>query len=58
MASPQAVQDGEAYLQELPENQELAFRIMTVREHLATEVTDFPPEMTRPAKPWNTAVSI
>lgn len=42
------VQDGEAYLQELlPENQELAFRIMTVREHLATEVTDFLPEMTR-----------
>lgn len=42
------VQDGEAYLQELlQENQELAFRIMTVREHLATEVTDFLPEMTR-----------
>ena len=44
------VQDGEAYLQELlRENQELAFRIMTVREHLATEVTDFLPEMTRTA---------
>ena len=42
------VQNGEAYLQELlQENQELAFRIMTVREHLATEVTDFLPEMTR-----------
>ncbi len=42
------VQDGEAYLQELlQENQDLAFRIMTVREHLATEVTDFLPEMTR-----------
>lgn len=44
------VQDGEAYLQELlRENQELAFRLMTVREHLATEVTDFLPEMTRTA---------
>lgn len=44
------VQDGEAYLQELlQEKQELAFRIMIVREHLATEVTDFLPEMTRTA---------
>lgn len=44
------VQDGEAYLQELlRENQELAFRLMTVREHLAIEVTDFLPEMTRTA---------
>lgn len=44
------VQDGEAYLQELlRENQELAFRIMTVREHLAAEVTDFLPEMVRTA---------
>ena len=42
------VQDGEAYIQELlQERQELAFRIMTVREHLATEVTDFLPEMAR-----------
>ena len=42
------IQDGEAYLQELlRENQELAFRLMTVREHLAAEVTDFLPEMTR-----------
>ena len=42
------VQDGEAYIQELlQERQELAFRIMTVREHLATEVTDFLPEMVR-----------
>ncbi len=40
------IQDGEAYLQELlQENQELALRIMTVREHLATEVTAFLPEM-------------
>ena len=29
----------------LQENQELALRIMTVREHLATEVTSFLPEM-------------
>jgi hypothetical protein len=44
------VQDGEAYLQELlQENQELAFRLMTVREYLATEVTDFLPEMTQTA---------
>ncbi len=41
------VQNGETYLQELlQENQELAFRVMTVREHLAAEVTDFLPEMT------------
>jgi RbcX protein len=40
------IQDGEAYLQDLMrENQELAFRLMTVREHLAQEVTDFLPEM-------------
>ena len=40
------IQDGEAYLRELlQENQELALRIMTVREHLATEVTSFLPEM-------------
>lgn len=42
------IQDGEAYLQELLQtNQELAFRIMTVREHLAEEVTEFLPEMVR-----------
>ncbi|MGB3533180.1 MAG: chaperonin family protein RbcX [Microcoleaceae cyanobacterium] len=40
------IQDGEAYLQEmLQENQELAFRIMTVREHLAQEVVEYLPEM-------------
>ncbi len=40
------IQDGEAYLQELlQENQELAFRIMTVRQHLADEVADYLPEM-------------
>ncbi|MBE9180645.1 chaperonin family protein RbcX [Oculatella sp. LEGE 06141] len=42
------IQNGEAYIQELlRENQELAFRIMTVRAHLAEEVTDFLPEMVR-----------
>jgi hypothetical protein len=42
------IQDGEAYLQELlQENQELAFRIMTVRQHLADEVADYLPEMVR-----------
>jgi hypothetical protein len=42
------IQDGEAYLQELlQENQELAFRVMTVRQHLAEEVADYLPEMVR-----------
>jgi hypothetical protein len=43
-----SVQDGEAYLRALlEEKQELAFRIMTVRQHLAEEVADFLPEMVR-----------
>nr|CAB08190.1 rbcX [Planktothrix rubescens NIVA-CYA 1] len=42
------IQDGEAYLQEmLQENQEMAFRMMTVREHLVQEVSDYLPEMVR-----------
>jgi RbcX protein. len=42
------IQDGEAYIQELLlENQDLGFRIMTVRESLAQDVTDFLPEMVR-----------
>jgi hypothetical protein len=42
------IQDGEAYLEKLlAEKQDLAFRVMTVREHLAEEVTDFLPEMVR-----------
>jgi hypothetical protein len=41
-----SVQDGEAFLQGLlREKQELAIRIMTVREHMAEEVLDFLPEM-------------
>lgn len=40
------VQDGELYLQALlSENQELAFRIMTVREHLVEEIMEDLPEM-------------
>lgn len=43
-----SVQDGEAFLQALlREKQDLAFRLMTVREHLAQEVADFLPEMVR-----------
>nr|AVY53728.1 chaperonin-like protein component RbcX [Oculatellaceae cyanobacterium HA4233-MV5] len=42
------IQDGEAYLQALfQERQDLAFRILTVREHLANEIADFLPEMLR-----------
>jgi hypothetical protein len=41
------IQNGEAYIQELIEaDQPLAFRVMTVREHLAQEVTEILPEMT------------
>lgn len=42
------LQDGEAYLRALlQERQDLAFRIMTVRAHIAEEIVDFLPEMTR-----------
>ena len=42
------LQDGEAYLRSLTAaNQELALRIMTVREHLVEEVVDELPEMVR-----------
>ncbi len=47
-SSKSKLQDGEAYIEELlREKQDLAFRIMTVRQHLAEEVTDFLPEMVR-----------
>jgi hypothetical protein len=47
-SSHERIQDGEAYLQDLLKvNQDLAFRVMTVRAHLADEVIDFMPEMTR-----------
>ena len=42
------IQDGEAYIEELfRENPDLALRVMTVREHLAEEVTEYLPEMVR-----------
>jgi hypothetical protein len=42
------IQDGEAYIEELfREKSDLALRIMTVREHIAAEITDFLPEMVR-----------
>ncbi len=45
-STSERVKDGEAYLKDLlEEHQELAFRIMTVREHLAEEVTEYLPEM-------------
>lgn len=47
-SSTDKIQDGEVYIQNLfREKQDLALRIMTVREHLAQEVTDFLPEMVR-----------
>ncbi|MEL6263255.1 MAG: chaperonin family protein RbcX [Cyanobacteria bacterium J06626_6] len=40
------LQDGEAYISALlSEQPDLALRIMTVRQHLAEEVTEFLPEM-------------
>ncbi|HEY9817728.1 MAG TPA: chaperonin family protein RbcX [Candidatus Obscuribacterales bacterium] len=42
------IQDGEVYLSDLMRaNQDLAFRVMTVRAHLAEEVADYLPEMVR-----------
>ncbi len=42
------LQDGDAYLQEMLQvKQEVAFRLMTVRQHLAQEISDFLPEMLR-----------
>jgi hypothetical protein len=43
-----SIQDSEAYLIELfKEEQRLAFRLLTVREHIAEEVADYLPEMLR-----------
>ncbi|KGF72337.1 hypothetical protein DO97_09570 [Neosynechococcus sphagnicola sy1] len=43
-----SIQDGENYLQALfQEEQRLAFRILTVREHIAEEIADYLPEMVR-----------
>lgn len=47
-ASRESIKDGEAFLTALfNERQELAFRILTVRENLAEEIADFLPEMLR-----------
>jgi hypothetical protein len=47
-SSQTSIQDGEVYLQALfQERQDIAFRILTVREHLAEEIADFLPEMLR-----------
>ncbi|NJM18578.1 MAG: chaperonin family protein RbcX [Richelia sp. RM2_1_2] len=45
-STKEKIQDGEAYIEELfREKPELALRIMTVRQHLAEEVSEFLPEM-------------
>jgi len=45
-STKEKIQDGEAYIEQLfREKPELALRIMTVRQHLAEEVTEFLPEM-------------
>ena len=47
-SSTTTIQDGDAYLRKLmQENQDLAFRVMTVRAHLAEELADYLPEMIR-----------
>ncbi|WP_088892668.1 RuBisCO chaperone RbcX [Leptolyngbya ohadii] len=47
-ANQVGVQDGEAFLRSLfRERQELAFRILTVREHIAEEIAEVLPEMLR-----------
>jgi hypothetical protein len=41
-----SIQDSEAYLKALfQEEQRLAFRLLTVREHIAEEIADYLPEM-------------
>jgi O-methyltransferase involved in polyketide biosynthesis len=47
-SSKESIQDGEAYVRALfKEQPDLAFRILTVREHLAQEIADYLPEMLR-----------
>jgi hypothetical protein len=47
-SSRNSIQDGDTFLKALLlEKQELAFRIMTLRQHLAEEVADYLPEMVR-----------
>jgi hypothetical protein len=46
--SADKIHDGEAYIEQLlQEKPDLALRIMTVREHIAEEITEFLPEMVR-----------
>ncbi len=46
--SADKIQDGESYIEQLfREKPDLALRIMTVREHIAEEITEFLPEMVR-----------
>nr|QHW03866.1 RbcX [Nostoc sp. 'Villarreal & Bell-Doyon PA-18-2437A']QHW03868.1 RbcX [Nostoc sp. 'Villarreal & Bell-Doyon PA-18-2437B']QHW03870.1 RbcX [Nostoc sp. 'Villarreal & Bell-Doyon PA-18-2437C']QHW03878.1 RbcX [Nostoc sp. 'Villarreal & Bell-Doyon PA-18-2438']QOE77760.1 RbcX [Nostoc sp. JC1561]QOE77762.1 RbcX [Nostoc sp. JC1556]QOE77764.1 RbcX [Nostoc sp. JC1555]QOE77766.1 RbcX [Nostoc sp. JC1554] len=46
--SADKIHDGEAYIEQLfREKPDLALRIMTVREHIAEEITEFLPEMVR-----------
>lgn len=46
LASQEGVSDGEKFVRALFQvDQELAFRILTVREHLAEELADYLPEM-------------
>jgi hypothetical protein len=43
-----SIQNGEAFLEVLfQEEQRLAFRLLTVREHIAEEIADYLPEMIR-----------
>lgn len=45
-SSRQNLQDGEAFIQSLFQEQpDLALRVMTVRQHLAEEISEFLPEM-------------
>lgn len=45
-STKERIQDGELYIEQLfQEKPELALRIMTVRQHLAEEITEFLPEM-------------
>lgn len=47
-ASRESIKDGERFMQQLfKERQDLAFRILTVRETLADALADFLPEMLR-----------
>jgi hypothetical protein len=47
-ASRESIKDGELFMQKLfQERQDLAFRILTVRETLAEDIADFLPEMLR-----------